>query len=82
METFDFGQVKGAKDEKDILDAVKKIVALQKQINNPTRDGMINALSDAQSTAGKEIQQLEYSQGDTIPTPWVCFRDQVIRQWI
>ena len=76
METFDFGQVKGAKDEKDILDAVKKIVALQKQMNSPTRDGMINALSDAQSTAGKEIQQLEYSQGDTIPTPWVCFRDQ------
>lgn len=47
METFDFGQVKGAKDEKDILDAVKKIVALQKQMNSPTRDGMINALSDA-----------------------------------
>ena len=76
METYDFGQVKGAKDEKDILDAVKKFVALQKQKNNPTRDGMINALNDAQSTAGKEIQQLEYSQGDTIPTPWVCFRDQ------
>ena len=54
----------------------KKIAALQRQINNPTRDGMINALSDAQSTAGKEIQQVEYSQGDTIPTPWVCFPDQ------
>lgn len=76
METFDFGQVKGAKDEKDILDAVKKIVALQKQMNSPTRDGMINALNDAQSTAGKEIQQLEYSQGDTISTPWVCFPDR------
>lgn len=76
MEKFDFEQMKDIKDVKDISDAVKKIVALQKQINNPTRDGMINALSDAQSTAGKEIQQLEYSQGDTIPTPWVCFRDQ------
>lgn len=49
---------------------------MQRQINNPTRDGMINALSDAQSTAGKEIQQIEYSQGDTIPTPWVYFPDQ------
>lgn len=76
MEKFDFEQMKDIKDVEDISDAVKKIVTLQKQINNPTRDGMINALSDAQSTAGKEIQQLEYSQGDTIPTPWVCFRDQ------
>ena len=76
MENYDFNPAKEAKDVKDIEDAVKKIAALQRQINNPTRDGMINALSDAQSTAGKEIQQLEYSQGDTIPTPWVCFRDQ------
>lgn len=63
MEKFDFEQMKDIKDVEDISDAVKKIVALQKQINNPTRDGMINALSDAQSTAGKEIQQLEYSRG-------------------
>lgn len=76
MENFHFNPAKEAKDVKDIEDAVKKIVALQRQINNPTRDGMINALSDAQSTAGKEIQQVEYSQGDTIPTPWVCFPDQ------
>ena len=76
MEDFDFGKIKDAKDKKDILDAVKKITALQKQINNPTRDGMINALSDAQLTAGDEIQQIEYSQGDTIPTPWVCFPNQ------
>lgn len=76
METFYFDQTKDSKDNMDIKDAVKKIVALQRQINNPTRDGMINALSDAQLSAGKEIQQLEYSQGDTIPTPWVCFPDQ------
>lgn len=76
MENLDLNQAKDAKDVKDIEDAIKKIVALQKQINRPTRDGMINALSDAQLTAGKEIQQLEYSQGDTIPTPWACFPDQ------
>lgn len=76
MEYFDFGKDKDTRDKKDILDAVKKIVALQKQINSPTRGGMINALSDAQITAGDEIQQIEYSQGDTIPTPWACFPNQ------
>lgn len=44
MEKFDFEQMKDIKDVEDISDAVKKIVTLQKQINNPTRDGMINAL--------------------------------------
>ena len=76
MENFDFSKVKDTKDKKDILDAIKKIAALQKQISNPTRDGMINALNDAQLTARDEIQQIEYSQGDTIPTPWVCFTSQ------
>lgn len=76
MEKFDFEQMKDIKDIEDIADAVKKIVALQKQMNNPTRDGMINALIDARFTAGAEIQHIEYSQGDTIPTPWVCFSDQ------
>lgn len=76
MENFDINQAKDDKDVKDIADAVKKIVALQRQINNPTRDGMINALMDAKFTAGAEIQQIEYSQGDTIPTPWGCFPDQ------
>lgn len=80
MEKFDFEQMKDMmndiKDIEDIADAVKKFVALQKQMDNPTRDGMITALSDAQSTAGEEIQQLEYSQGDTIPTPWICFPNQ------
>lgn len=76
MEKFDFEQAKDTKDAEDILDAVKKVMALQEQIDNPTRDGMIGALRDAQATAGEEIQQVEYSQGDTIPTPWICFSDQ------
>ena len=76
MEDFDYNQAKDVKDVKEIADAVKKIVALQRQIKKPTRDGMINALSDAQSPAGTESQQVEYSQGDTIPTPWVYFSDQ------
>lgn len=72
MENFDFDKVKDTKDIKDILDAIKKIRALQEQINNPTRSGMINALDDAQSIAREEILQVEYSQGDTVPTPWAC----------
>ena len=76
MENFDFNPAKKAKDVKDIEDAVKKITALQRQINNPTRDGMINALMDAKFTAGAEIQQIEYSQGDTILMPWENFSNQ------
>ncbi len=76
MEENFYGKTKDAQDQKDIMDAVKKIKALQWQIKNPTRDGMINALRDAQSTAEDEIFQIEQSQGDTIPTPWVCFPDQ------
>lgn len=76
MENFNDNPAKDVKDANDIADSVKKIVALQRQINNPTRDGMINALMDAKLAAGAEIQQIEYFQGDTIPTPWVCFPDQ------
>lgn len=72
MENFDFDKNKDIKDIKDILDAIKKMRALQEQINNPTRSGMTSALSDAQSIAREEILQVEYSQGDTVPTPWAC----------
>jgi len=76
MEGNAFSKAKDVQDQKDIMDTVIKFEALQCQIKNPTRDGMINALRDAQSTAGDEIFQIEQSQGDTIPTPWVCFPDQ------
>lgn len=45
---------------------------LQVQINNPSREGMIEALSDAQCVAGQEIAGLEISQGETQLTPWSC----------
>lgn len=76
MEENVFSKAKDVQDQKDMADVINKIAALQCQIKNPTRDGMINALSDAQSTAGDEIFQIEQSQGDTIPTPWVCFSDR------
>ncbi len=76
MEENFFSKTKDAQDQKDIIDAVKKIEALQWQIQDPTRDGMINALRDARLMAESEIFQIEQSQGDTIPTPWWCFSDQ------
>lgn len=76
MENFNLSQAKDVKDVTDIADIVKKIAALQRQLNNPTRDGMINALIDAKFTAGAEIQKIEYSQGDTIPMPWESFSNQ------
>lgn len=76
MENFNINQAKDGKDMKDVADAVKKIMALQSQIKEPTRNGMINALRDAKFTAGVEIQQMEYSQGDTIPMFWDDFSDQ------
>lgn len=76
MENFNLSQAKDVKEVTDITDIVKKIVALQRQINNPTRDGMINALMEAKLTAGVEIQQIEYSQGDTILMPWENFSNQ------
>ncbi len=76
MEENVFNKATDTHDIKDILNAVKKIEALQCQINNPIRDGMINTLRDAQSTAGDEIFQIERSQGDTIPPPWAFFPDK------
>lgn len=76
MENFNLDQAKDIKDVIDIADVVKKIVALQRQLNNPTRDRMIAALADANLTAGAEIQQIEQSHGNTVWMPWACFSDQ------
>lgn len=64
-----FDDTKGANEAKELIE---KFLKLQVQIDNPTRDGIIEALSDAQSVAGQEITELEISQGETCPTPWVC----------
>ena len=76
MENFNFSKIKDAKDGKDILDAVGKIVALQQQLNNPTRDGVIWALQDARAVASDEIRQIGHDQGDTILMPWEYFSNQ------
>lgn len=53
----------------EIRDLVEKYFRLQEQIDNPTRDGMLKALSGAQSIAYNEIIALEMSEGDIDQTP-------------
>ena len=50
---------------KDIQDAIQKIKKLQKQKEMPTREGMIQSLRDAKTTAFLEISTVEFAQGDT-----------------
>ena len=63
------------KEQKDILDAIKKIKELQRQQQCPDRNGMISALSDAKRIAPLAITALELLQGDTRPIPWDSFSD-------
>ena len=65
-----------AKEAKEAMELVEKFFKLQAQINNPTRLGMIDALTDAQNIARQEITSLEQSQGDIYPMPWTSFQDK------
>ena len=60
----------------EMRDCVEKYFHLQEQIKKPTREGMIKALSEAQSVAGNEIITIEHSQGDVIPIPWTSFSNE------
>ena len=62
-------------DAKEIMDAIKKLKALQRQQQAPDRHGMISALSDAKQTAPLAITVLELMQGDTKLMPWDNFSD-------
>lgn len=64
-----------AKEAKEAMELVEKFFKLQAQINNPTRFGMIDALSDAQNVARQEITFLERSQGDIYQMSWTSFPD-------
>lgn len=60
---------------KDVKDAIDKIKNLQEQIDHPTHEGMIKALSDAKMSAPLEIMNTEISQGDTNFMLWSQFSD-------
>jgi len=70
-----FEKISEAKEAKEIIELLEKYFKLQAQIENPTRFGMIEALSDAQNVARQEITFLEQSQGDIYPMPWTSFQD-------
>lgn len=69
-------RISETKDEKEAVELLEKYFKLQVQINNPTRIGMIDALSDAQNVARQEITSLEQRQGDIYPMPWTSFQDR------
>ena len=72
MENFE--KISETKEEKEALELLDKYLKLQAQINNPTRFGMIDALSDAQNVAHQEITTLEKNQGDIYQMPWSSFQ--------
>ena len=63
-------------DVKEVFDVLDKYFKLQEQINNPKREGMIKALSEAQNVAFNEILKIEYSQGDIVPMFWINFSNE------
>jgi len=74
MENFE--RISETKEGKEAIELLEKYFKLQDQINNPTKSGMIEALSDARNVARQEITSLEQSQGDIYPMPWTSIPDR------
>lgn len=68
-------RISETKEAKEAIELLEKYFKLQDQINNPTRFGIIEALSDAQNVARREITSLEESQGDIYPMLWISYQD-------
>ena len=68
--------MKETREEKEIYDLINSYLKLQDQLKNPTRFGMIEALSSAQNIARQEITDLEKQQGDIYQMPWMNFQDR------
>lgn len=69
-------KMKETREEKEIYDLINSYLKLQDQLKNPTRFGMIEALSSAQNIARQEITDLEKQQGDIYQMPWMNFQDR------
>ena len=63
-------EIKHNKELKEIEEFIKAYRELEYQISNPTRDGMVRALSDAQKIAYNEIMELEKVHGAIRFIPW------------
>lgn len=71
MESFE--KLNDTKEPKEIEEFIKAYCELENQIKNPTRNGMIKALIDAQNVAYSEIAALEKEQGNIYRKPWSDF---------
>ena len=71
MESFE--KLNDIKESNEIEDFIKAYCELENQIKNPTRNGMIRALTDAQKVAYNEISALEKEQGNIYRKPWSDF---------
>jgi len=69
--------VKTAKEIKDVFD---KFQALQRQVQHPTREGMIDALKGAVEVASSEVSRSEYSRGNIYSVPWESISDAELYQ--
>lgn len=68
-----FVRLNDTKESNEIEDFIKAYCELENQIKNPTRNGMIKALTDAQKVAYNEIAALEKEQGNIYRKPWSDF---------
>ena len=76
MNEQDIEKIKKLKEDRELLDIVDKIIKLQRQIECPDRNGMIDALHDAQQIACDEIvQNLHQQSGAVCSKPWIAFSD-------
>ena len=77
MNDQDFEKIKEMKEIKEYWDIVEKTFKLQRQIENPDRHGMIDALCDAKQIAQTEIvQTIQKEAGKVHSKLWSDFSDQ------
>lgn len=74
----EFQSWKQIEEQKEIMDAIKKIKELQRQRQCPDRNGMISALLDAKQTAPLAITTLELMQGDNRWMPFSDFSNEAL----
>lgn len=77
MTEQDIKDLKEMKDNKELFDIVEKIIKLEHQMKFPDRNGMIEALSDAQSVACNEIvQNIQQHGGNVYEKSWDIITNQ------
>lgn len=75
---MDIQEIQKLKEQKEVIDFINAYSKLIKQRQNPSRDGMIDALKDSLKVGQTEIRNDELSRGETTPTPWEQISDQLL----